>query len=83
MFLGTIVRALGIVLVSSHLFGVRIVHRLFCWIPYSVRNVLKKNLELFSINSIGWGTISADSLGSIFKNSSLGTLHCLGQFSLI
>ena len=40
MFSGITVRALGIVWVSSHSFGVGIVHRLFCWIPYSIRNVL-------------------------------------------
>ena len=40
-------RALGIVWVSSHLFRVGIVHRLFCWIPYSIRNVLK-NFENYS-----------------------------------
>ena len=32
--------ALGIVWVSSHSFGVGIVHHLFFWIPYSIRNVL-------------------------------------------
>ena len=32
---------IGIVWVSSHSFGVRIVHHLFCWIPYSIKNVLK------------------------------------------
>ena len=31
--------ALGIVWVSSHSFGVGIVHRLFFWIPYFVRKV--------------------------------------------
>ena len=38
---------LGIVWASSHSLGVGIVHLLFCWIPYSVRNVLKK-FENFS-----------------------------------
>ena len=47
MFLGTSVRALGIVWISSHSFGVGIVHRLFFWIPYFVRNVLK-NFDNFS-----------------------------------
>ena len=47
MFSGTADRALDIIWVSSHSFGVGIVHRLFCWIPYSVRNVMK-NFENFS-----------------------------------
>ena len=38
---------LCIVLVSSHSFGVGIVDRLFFWILYSMRNVLK-NFENFS-----------------------------------
>ena len=42
LFSGKIVRALGIVWVSSHSFGVVIVHCLFLSIPYSIRNVLKK-----------------------------------------
>ena len=36
----TAVKALCIVRVSSHSFGVRIVHHLFFCIPYSIRNVL-------------------------------------------
>ena len=41
MFSGTTVRAICIVWVSSHSFRVGIVHRLFFYIPYSIRNVLK------------------------------------------
>ena len=54
MFSRTKVRALGIVWVSSHSVEVRIVHRLFFWIPYSVRNVLK-DFENFrnQINQLG------------------------------
>ena len=33
---------LCIILVNSHSFGVESVHRLFFWIIYSIRNVLKK-----------------------------------------
>ena len=47
MFSGLADRALDIVWVNSQSFGVGIVHGLFCWIPYSVRNVLKK-FENFS-----------------------------------
>ena len=42
MFFGTTVRILGIVCVSSQSFGVRIVLHLFCWIPNSMRKILKK-----------------------------------------
>ena len=41
MFLGTTIKALDIFWVSSHSLGVRIIHRLFFWIPYYIRNVLK------------------------------------------
>ena len=50
MFSGTTVRALDIVWVNSHSFGVGIVHRLFIFyflIPYSIRNILT-NFENYS-----------------------------------
>ena len=47
MFSKIIVRVLFIVWVSSHSFGVRIVHCLFFWLPYSVKNVLS-NFHNFS-----------------------------------
>ena len=40
MFFGTAFRALGIVCVNSHSFGVKTVHPLFYGIPYYVRKVL-------------------------------------------
>ena len=42
MFSGTVVRALVIVCVSSHSFGVKTVHPLFFGIPYYVRKFLTK-----------------------------------------
>ena len=47
MFSGTTVRELCIVCVSSHSSGVGIIHHFFLWVPYSVRNVLKK-IDIFS-----------------------------------
>ena len=38
---------LCIVWVSSHSYGVGIIHRCFFWVPYSVRNVLTK-FDIFS-----------------------------------
>ena len=31
-----------------------IMHHLFCWIPYSLKNVLKKFKNFLSIGSTGW-----------------------------
>ena len=42
-----IVRALFLIWVSSHSYGVRIVHPCFCWVPYSVSNFIT-NFEIFS-----------------------------------
>ena len=47
LFSGTIVKALGIVCISSHLFGFKTIHPLFCGIPYYVRKFLT-NFENFS-----------------------------------
>ena len=41
MFSEIVVRVLSIVCVSSQSLGVGIVLRLFCWIPDSVRKILK------------------------------------------
>ena len=46
MFSRTTVKALSIVCVGSHSFGIRIVHPLFFWIPDSMRKILK-NFENF------------------------------------
>ena len=62
-------RALGIVWVISHSFGAGIVHHLFFWILLCDK-CSEKILELFSTSSTGWGTGSAGSLGSIFRNNS-------------
>ena len=40
MFSRTVVRALGIICVSSHSFGIKTIHPLFFGIPYYVRKVL-------------------------------------------
>ena len=46
-FSRTAVRALCLVLIGSRSSELRINHRLFCWIPNSVRKVLK-SFEIFS-----------------------------------
>ena len=47
IFLGITIRVLCIVWVSSHSSRVGIIHHFFFWVPYSVRNVLKK-FDIFS-----------------------------------
>ena len=46
--------ALGLVLIISLTSELEIMHRFFCWIPWSLRNYLKIFLEFLSIRLIGW-----------------------------
>ena len=64
LFLEIAVRVLCIVWVSSHSFGVRIVHRLNFFVSLLCEECFDKFSELFSTESTGWG-IESSSL-SIF-----------------
>ena len=46
-------RALGLVLIISPSSELEIMHRFFCWIPYSLQNYLKKNENFLSTGSTG------------------------------
>ena len=58
-------------------------HLLFFLDSLLCKECSEKFRELFPTGSTGWRTGSKDSLGYVFRNSSYGTLHCLGHFSLI
>ena len=64
MFSGTVVKALCLVWIGSHPSGVGILHRCFFWVPYFVRNVLKK-FEICSQPAQLVGELSS-SLGFFF-----------------
>ena len=46
--------ALELVLIISPYSQLEIMHRFFCWIPYSLRNSLKKFENFLSTESTGW-----------------------------
>ena len=50
MFSGITVRAFDIVCVSSHSFGVKTIHPLFCGIPYYVSSERKKSEKRITKN---------------------------------
>ena len=46
--------SLGLVSIISPSFELEIMHRFFCWIPYSLKNTLKKFENFLSNGSTGW-----------------------------
>ena len=46
--------ALGLVLIISPFFKLKIAHRFFSWIPYSSRDILSNFQDFFATGSTGW-----------------------------